>query len=178
VKKAALERAAKQFGKTREKVDLGAATPRQQEAFGVMGVGCGVFPDPDLDCETLLTPRESAAVLGAEPEVENDDGTCEYTVDGTGADDDATLGVEVYRSVLAYQRIASSVDGDALPGIGDDAVAVAGFNTFASIKTCGRTLVVASAGKTIVVAGCIRGSDDEPSDDVLIGLASGVLGRV
>jgi hypothetical protein len=117
-------------------------------------------------------------VLGAEPEVENDDGTCEYTVDGTGADDDATLGVEVYRSVLAYQRIASSVDGDALPGIGDDAVAVAGFNTFASIKTCGRTLVVASAGKTIVVAGCIRGSDDEPSDDVLIGLASGVLGRV
>ena len=177
VKKAALERAAKEFGKTRKKIDLGGATPKQQAAFGSMGVDCGVFPDPDLDCETLLTRTESAAVLGAEPEVDNDQGTCEYTVDGTGADDDTTLGVEVYRSELAYQRIAASVDGEAVSGIGDDAVVVAGFNTFSHIETCGRTMVVASAGKTIVVAACIRGSDDEPSDDVLIGLVSHVLPR-
>jgi hypothetical protein len=171
-----LNRAVKKFGATTANLDLNEATAKERAAFQAAGTACGVFPAA-LDCATVVTRAEAGSLLGATPKVANEDGTCTYTVAARSAGgDDAVLAVDAYKSSLAYDRLTSSAQNQAVPGVGDAAVAVDGFNAFSSIKTCGRTLITKQAEQTVVVAACTGAP--LPTTDALAGVATKVLERL
>jgi hypothetical protein len=169
-----LERAAKKFGAVADSIDLETATPKEQRAFRDAGLSCGVFP-VDVDCSEIVTDDEASALLGVAATGTNEDGTCTYTGESTGRDD-AVLAVDVYESSLAFDRLTESAQNQDVPGVGDGATAVEGFNSFSSIKTCGRTLFVKDGERTVVVAVCA--GDTPPSAETLAGVTNDVLDRL
>jgi hypothetical protein len=170
-----LSRAAKKFGASAKSLDVNDASAKQKAAFSAAGSACGVFPVGG-DCKALVTADEAAAFLGAAAETGTDDGTCTYTAEAASGQDDHELAVDVYESSLAFDRLTASSQSQSVPGVGDAAVAVDGFNAFTSAKTCGRTLFVNQGDRTVVVAGCV--GDAPPSAEALAGIATNVLSRL
>jgi hypothetical protein len=171
---AELERAAEKFGSSSKAIDLDDATRKEGRAFQGAGSLCGVFP-VGVSCGRVVTTDEAAAVLGGRATTKNDDGTCTYTGSAGTGGDAPELGVDVYQSSLAFDRLSTSGQGQSVPGVGDAAVVIDGFNSFTRTNTCGRTLFVKQAEQTVVVAACT--GETLPSNDVLAGVASNVLAR-
>ena len=170
-----LARAAEQFSSSAKSIDLNEATSKQRQAFQAAGSTCGVFP-VGLDCSSVVTADEAAAVLGMPTTTKNRDGTCTYS-GATGAGEGAPeLAVDVYASSLAYDRLAASAQKQGVSGVGDAAVTVDGFNAFSSSKACGRTLIAKQGERTVVVAACTGATP--PSAETLVGVANNVLARV
>lgn len=172
--KAELKRAVKKFAASATSIDLNQATSRERRAFAAAGTACGVFP-ADVTCSQVVTTDEAAALLGVPATAKNEDGTCTYTGPPDKSRDAAELAVDVYESSLAFDRIAGSAQSQSVPGVGDAAVAVDGFSSFSSVKTCGRTLIVKQGERTVVVAACT--GDTLPSTEALAGIATNVLAR-
>jgi hypothetical protein len=170
-----LSRATKKFGATADSIDINGATAKQKDAFSAAGSACGVFPVGG-ECKALVTADEAEAFLGAPAETADDDGTCTYTAKAGSAQNDLELAVDVYESTLAYDRLTASSQNQSVPGVGDAAIAVDGFNAFSSIKTCGRTLFVKQGDRTVVVAACA--GDTPPTAESLVGIANNVLARL
>jgi len=135
---------------------------------------CGVFP-VGVNCERVVTNAEATAVLGGRATTKNDDGTCTYAGAGGNGGDAPELAVDVYQSSLAFDRLSTSGQGQSVPGAGDAAVVVDGFNSFSRTNTCGRTLYVKQAEQTVVVAACTGATS--PSTEALVGIATNVLAR-
>jgi len=169
-----LKRSVKKFAPSSKDIDLNRATPKEQRAFSDAGSACGVFP-VGVNCARVVTPDEAAAVLGGEATTKNEDGTCTYAGPAANGGDAPELAVDVYQSSLAFDRLSTSAQGESVPGVGDAAAVVDGFNAFSSTNTCGRTLFVKQAEQTVVVAACT--GDTLPSTDALTGIATNVLAR-
>jgi len=169
-----LKRSVKKFAPSSKDIDLNRATPKEQRAFSAAGSACGVFP-VGVNCARVVTPDEAAAVLGGEATTKNQDGTCTYAGPAANGGDAPELAVDVYQSSLAFDRLSTSAQGESVPGVGDAAAVVDGFNAFSSTNTCGRTLFVKQAEQTVVVAACT--GDTLPSTDALTGIATNVLAR-
>jgi len=168
-----IEEAADQFGERTGELDLNdEATPRQQRAFQRAGSGCGVFPDSDIDCESLVPSELAAPLVGGEPDVTNDDGSCTYTGPSPSDNDEPVLAVDVYPSARTFERLIEQLQGG--QKIDDDAYVTEGFSSFSSIKTCGRTLYSRTDRDTVVVALCPPG-DGEVADADLIAVRDAVV---
>ena len=172
--KAELKRSVKKFGASAKSIDLNEATSKERRAFTAAGSACGVFP-VGVNCARVVTPDEAAAVLGGEATTKNQDGTCTYTSSAGNGGDAPELAVDVYQSSLAFDRLGTSAQGQGVPGVGDEAAVVDGFNAFSSTNTCGRTLFVKQAEQTVVVAACTGATS--PSTEALAGIATNVLAR-
>lgn len=170
-----LNAAAATFHDAAKAVDLNRATSKQKQAFRAAGIVCGVFPDGDLDCEQVVTPDEAAALLGTPATAKNEDGTCVYTPRTPVKGDDTELAVDMYKSALAFDRLAVSAQNQTVPGVGDAAVALDGFASFSNTKSCGRTFITKQGERTVVVASCAGTS--APSVEALAAVASNVLTR-
>jgi hypothetical protein len=169
-----LKRAVKRFGSSAKSIDLNQATSKEQRAFADAGSACGVFP-VDVSCSKVVTTDEATGLLGGLVTTTSKDGTCTYTGPADKSQDAAELAVDVYQSSLTFDRITESVQNQSVPGVGDAAVALDGFNSFSSVKSCGRTLVAKQGERTVVVAACT--GDTRPSAEALAGIATNVLAR-
>src|SRR5690606_23776028 len=114
-----LEAAAEKFGESAGDVlEVEDATEAQERALQRFAADCGTVPEPGLDCNELVSEELQEELLGDTAEVENDDGTCTYTVDGEGGVDEPELAVDVYRSPDTFERLvgqyenAEEVDDD------------------------------------------------------------------
>jgi len=172
--KAELKRAVKKFAASAKGLDLDQATSRERRAFAAAGTACGVFP-ADVTCSQVVTTDEAAAFLGVPATVKNEDGTCTYTGPPEKGRDAAALAVDIYESSLAFDRLSTSAQSQSVPGVGDAAAVVDGFNAFSSTSTCGRTLFVKRGERTVVVAACT--GDTLASTEALAGIATNVLAR-
>ena len=174
--KGELERAVKEFASSTKSIDLNQATSRQRRAFAAAGTACGVFP-LGVDCVNVVTTDEAAGVLGVPVTVKDEDGTCTYTGPADKTQDASELAVDIYESSLAFDRLTESAQSQSqnVPGVGDAAIALEGFNAFSSTKTCGRTLIAKQRERTVVVAVCT--GDNPPSTEALAVLATNVLAR-
>jgi len=170
-----LDRAVKQFGAATASLDLNEATSRERTAFRSAGTACGVFP-AELGCKEVVTAEEASTLLDARAKGTNEDGSCTYTAVSSASQDDAVLAVDVYESSLAFDQLTSSTQNQDVPGVGDAAIAIDGFNSFSRSKTCGRTLITKQGERTVVVASCTGATP--PAVDVLAGIATKVLDRL
>ncbi|MCJ7671214.1 MAG: hypothetical protein MUP67_04100 [Acidimicrobiia bacterium] len=169
-----LKRVVKKFASSSKDVNLNDATRKERRAFQNAGSLCGVFP-VGVNCDRVVTTDEATAVLGARATTKNQDGTCTYSGPAGNGGDAPELAVDVYQSSLAFDRLSTSGQGENVPGAGDAAVAVGGFNSFSRTNTCGRTLYVKRAEQTVVVAACT--GEALPPNEVLAGIANNVLAR-
>jgi hypothetical protein len=178
LQQADIVRAADQLARARDGADISAASTSARRAYQHAGVDCGVLPEPGVACKQLLTRAEASAALGGKARVANEGNTCVATVGAKKpADDDPRIGIDVYRSPRAYDRITAGVEGQDVAGIGDAASTLGTYNTFASIKTCGRSLVVKAGTRTVVVAMCLGTGVDVPVA-VLTDLATKEIDRL
>ena len=165
ISKKKIKAAAKEFGKSASALDLNdKATAAQQRAFQQTGTRCGVFPESDIDCESLVAPELSARLVGGEATVKNDDGSCTYA-GPVGADgDEPVMIVDVYPSARSFDRLVRQLPN--AQKIDDDSAVADGFSSFSSAKTCGKTLFSKTGDDTIVVALCPPGDGDVAVDDL------------
>jgi hypothetical protein len=159
--------------------ELDAAFPeedsRAEETFNDALLECGVTPDTELDCEELLTEADALQILEQDEVTLDDESGCAYSgpepVDGLTAE----VAVVVYPSARAFERITAGLRTEAVESIGDEAVALEGFNADGRTVTCGRTLIVVDDDTTVNVALCLGGEDPPVSDDLLVQIADQVL---
>ena len=169
--------AAKKFKKSVDSLE-DDSTREEQQALSQAATDCGVVPDPDVDCETLVTDDEATAVLGGLSETETDPG-CSWV--GPEVDDSRgnSLAVEVYASGAAYERITERLAGtgeEAVPGLGEQATVLDGYSSQTLGRTCGRTLVAVVDDRTLQVALCL--GDTPVTTEQLAALATQVAGRL
>jgi hypothetical protein len=176
LQQAGIVRAADQLARVRKDGDIAAASAAARQAYQDAGVDCGVLPEPGVRCKKLVTPTEASAVLGAKARVRTKGNTCLATVGSKPAADGPLIGIDVYRSARAFDRITAGNEGQAVAGVGEAASMLGSFNTFGSIKTCGRSLVVKAGDRTTVVAACLGTGVDVPAA-TLTDLAQKVIGR-
>ena len=175
IKKAELAKAARAFGKKSDELDASAVSEKQRKAYTAAGSQCGTFPSTAVDCETLVTPDEATEVLGVDAKRDPDDCAYEGPEPETGLT--PALAVDVYESALAFENLTKSAQNQNVPNVGDDAVALEGYSSFSSTKTCGKTLVVKDGDRTVVVALCLPDDADVPIE-TLAALAQQVLERL
>ena len=102
---------------------------------------CGVFPDPTVQCETLLSTAELTTLLGDGPALQSSQG-CLWTGAELAQGNTAELAVDVSLGTSQYDRAVAQGSGAApLSGVGDAATTLDGFATFSDFGGCGRTLV-------------------------------------
>lgn len=171
-----LKAAAKKFAKSVDSVKEDA-TRKEEQALSRAATDCGVVPDPDVDCETLVTDDEATALLGELSETETDPG-CSWA--GPEPDEAASnsLAVEVYAGDVAYERVTEQLSGtgEPVPGLGEQASVFEGYSSQTLGSTCGRTLVAVVDGRTLQVALCL--GDTPVTTEQLVALATQVEGRL
>jgi hypothetical protein len=170
----ALTQAGKDFASEVDDLDAGDF-PNARVAFQRAGSQCGLFPNTSFDCEKLVKPAEADALL--DDATRTDDEGCEYEGPEPDRGLQPALAVDVYESARAYDRLAQKSGSASVAGAGDAAAAVEGYTPFTGFKTCGRTLFVKDADRTVVVAFCPPG-DGEVDDATLTGVATKVLDRL
>ena len=159
IDRADLEDAAAEFGRSADVLTASEASDAQAREFQRLGVDCGSLPDSTVDCEALVGADLRDRLLGAGATVENNGDTCTYTGAKTDNGDEPVLGVNVYRTAAAYDRLVEQ--NKAQDEIDDDNATIDGYTTFSSFKTCGRTLFSRADAATVVVALC-------PVDDAAV----------
>jgi hypothetical protein len=164
ITKADLQAAAEEFGKSAGVLTAEDATAAQSRVFERIAIGCGAVPDSDLDCDEVVSGDLQQQLLEGPATVENDGGTCTYTVESSTGGTDPEIAVDVYRTGDAFGRLTEQ--SSATDEIDADNVTVDGFATFTSFKTCGRTLYSKEDDSTLVVAICLP-DDAEVADDML-----------
>jgi hypothetical protein len=177
--KAQMNAAAKKFGKQGVTLDLGTVGAKDQRALARVGSACGTFPSA-VDCATLVTSAEAAAILGG-PATKADSNGCAYDGPEPPVGTKPQLGFDVYTSARAFATITKGTQNQNVPGIGDDAVALEGFKTFSLDSSCGKSLAVKSGDRVVVVALCLAGANGDNADvpvDTLVGVARQILARL
>jgi hypothetical protein len=166
-----LEAAAEEFGESSDVLKAEDATAAQSRAFERLAVGCGAVPDSGLDCDEVVSADLQQQLLEGTPTVENDGGTCTYTIESDEPGTDPEIAVDVYRSADAFGRL--SAQGSATDEIDANNVVADGFASFSSFKTCGRTLYSLEGETTMVIALCLP-EDAQVQDDMLTDLRDSV----
>jgi len=175
IKKAELTKAAREFGKKSDELDVSAVSDKQRKAYTTAGSQCGTFPSSEVECETLVTPDEANRALGVDTKRDPDD--CAYAGPEPATGIAPALAVDVYESALAFENLTKSAQNQNVPNVGEDAVALEGFSSFSSTKTCGKTLIVQDGDRTVVVALCLPDDADVPIE-TLTALAQQILERL
>jgi hypothetical protein len=175
-----IKAAAKTFGKQGATLDLGTVGTKDQRALARVGSACGTFPSP-VDCATLVTSAEAAAVLGG-PATKADTNGCGYDGAEPPVGTKPQLYFDVYTSARAFATITKGTHNQNVPGIGDAAVALDGFKTFSLDNTCGKSLAVKDGDRVVVVALCladdVNGNITTVSVSTLVGVAKKILDRL
>jgi hypothetical protein len=157
-------------------LDLSRATRRQKQTLAGAAGACGVLPDPDVDCGDLLTDAEVTSRIGpvAGTDVQNG---CLWAGAAPASGDRPAVGVSVFAGDTTYNRITRrGTAGTPVTGVGDAATLLDGFQGSSSSTTCGQTLVVLTATRTVAVAVC-AGAAPVATDD-LVAMAQLVLPRL
>ncbi len=175
VSEAEVEEAAERFGEELESVSADDGTVEEPRALQRLGVDCGVVPDDSLDCDELVSADLQQQLLEDTPVVEDEGGTCTYTVGSDLGPDTPEIAVEVYRSADAFGRFTEQDDANEV--LDRDNVAREGLATSSGGKTCGRTLYSRDDATTIVVGICLP-DDAEVPDDMLMDVRDGVAAVV
>ncbi len=172
-----LRQAVSEFQKASASVDITKQfTGKQQGRVAADAVTCGVFPDPTVQCETLLSTAELTTLLGDGPALQSSQG-CLWTGAELAEGNTAELAVDVSLGTSQYDRAVAQGSGAApLSGVGDAATALDGFATFSDFGGCGRTLVTRTADHTVTVALCPTTGDVTPEQ--LAGVARIVLAKL
>ena len=173
-----LAAAAEKYRKTVNTLERGV-TRDEEEAFESAASDCGVVPDPEVECETLVTDDEATALLGGElSETQTGTSGCAWVGPETEAGDSNSLAVEVYSSRFAYERLTGQLAGVGEPvaGLGDEAVALEGFSSQTLGSTCGRTVVALLGERTLQVALCL--GDTPVTIDQVVAVAQQAAGRL
>ncbi len=172
----ALDTLAREFLVELDAFDDVDVSPKAERILDRSSSECGITPSVAYDCDEVLPESEAEAILGDTVTLE-DEG-CDYTgpepVDGLTPE----IEVLVYDSARAFDLVIGPVPTDDVAGIGDQAVALEGFNADGHSITCGRTLVVTEGDRTIVIALCLGGDDPEVTDEQLVEITEGVLQRI
>jgi hypothetical protein len=177
IPKARITAAARDFGKDADALDLNdVVTKSQQAAFQRTGSTCGVFPISDVDCESLVGTDLTSRLVGGVATVTNDDGSCVYAGPKDPGSDAPAMVIDVYKTRRSFARLVEQLQGtgeevDADTHLGD------GFSTFASTKTCGKTLYARTTDATLVIAVCAPNDGDVATDDLLAVRDEVVAGR-
>jgi hypothetical protein len=178
--KAQMNAAAKKFGKQGETLDLGTVGAKDQRALASVGSACGTFPSA-VDCATLVTSAEAANILGG-PATKADSNGCGYDGAAPAVGTKPQLGFDVYTSARAFATITKGTQNQNVPGVGDDAIALEGFNTFSLDSTCGKSLAVKAGKRVVVVALCLADNANGTTANVptatLIAVARQILARL
>ena len=164
IDRADLEDAAAEFGSSADVLTASDATDVQAREFQRLGVQCGSLPDSNVDCDAIVGADLRDRLVGVDATVENNGDTCSYTGPADEDGDEPVLGVNVYRTPAAYDRLVEQ--NKAQDEIDDDNATIDGYTTFSSFKTCGRTLFSRSDDATVVVALCPTGDTDVPDADL------------
>ena len=177
ITKKKLNAAVDKFGKVGASVDpTKTLTSAQRNRLGIDGVSCGVFPDPSVACTALVPADDVAATAGADATPQTTQGCWWKGADGPDGNP-LGLGVDVDRGTLAYDRIVGAGKGATpVPGVGDAATMLDGFQSFADFSSCGHTLVTKAGDRTVTVALCPVSGEATP--DRLAALARSVLARL
>lgn len=176
VSAAAIRKAAGTFKKQLNAIDIGRVPKKQRQAFSTAGTQCGVFPTSHVDCTTLVTPNEAIAALGISVDLDAES-PCLYVGPTPASGDTPSLSVDVYVSAMAFANLTKSAQNQDVPGVGDQATAIAGSASFSSINACGKSLVTRQGDRTVVVALCLPNNADVPIG-TLSALATNVLARL
>jgi hypothetical protein len=172
----AIETLARDFLVELDAFDAIDVSPKAERTLDRASSECGITPSVAYDCHDVLPESEAEAILGDTVTLE-DEG-CDYKgpepVDGQTPE----IEVLVYDSARAFDVVVGPVETEDVEGIGDQAVALEGFNADGHTITCGRTLVVADGDRTIVTALCLGDDDREVSDEELVEITEDVLERI
>ena len=129
-------------------------TAAQRNRLGTDAVACGVFPDPSVNCGTLLTPSDLAETAGAGAVPQPSQGCWWKGADGPDGNPFG-IAVDVDRGTLAYDHLVAQASGaKPVPGVGDAATLIDGFTSFSDFSSCGHTIVVRAGDRTVTVALC------------------------
>ena len=166
IPKRKLTAAAREFGKRADALDLNDEVSKaQQRDFQQTGTTCGVFPASARDCEQLVASDLSSPLVGGEPTVGNNDGSCTYA-GPTGADgDEPVMAVDVYQTPRTFERLVEQLQG--AEELDPDTRLADGFSSFSSTKTCGKTLYTRTDDQSIVIAVCPPGDGEIDTADLL-----------
>jgi len=160
VSKAKINRGAKQFAaKYADDVTIDKPPKGLRNAYVSAGGDCGVFPDQSVDCRSLVDDADVVAIIGPIAKREDKGGSCTFETAENADGDASKVAIDVYASRRAFDSVTENVKNQDVPGVGDQAVALEGINTFTGISTCGRTIVVREGDRTVVGAACVRGGD-------------------
>ena len=166
VSKAKLRAAGKEFGRDAGALDLNRVVNRaQQRAFQRTGTQCGVFPDSRIKCGSLVGTEVSAPLVGGAPTVKDKQGSCTYTGPAEPGADEPLMIVDVYPTPRTFERFAKQLQSP--QNVDADTYLADGFSSFASSKTCGKTLYSRTAADTIVVALCPPGDAEVTADQLV-----------
>jgi hypothetical protein len=153
ISRAKLRAAGKKFGKDAGALDLNRVVSRtQQRAFQQTGTQCGVFPKSPVKCASLVDAGVAAPLLGGAPVVKAEQGSCTYTGPAEPGADEPVMVVDVYPTPRTFGRFAKQLQNP--EKLDADSYLTDGFSSFASSKTCGKTLYSRTTAHTIVVALC------------------------
>jgi hypothetical protein len=172
---AELKQAGVEFAAKLDELDPSRFPASAQSTFRRAGSQCGLFPDTTVACEKLVKPAEADALIG--DATRSDDEGCEYEGPEPDRGLQPALAVDVYQSARAFDSLSKKDGTESVAGVGDDAVVTEGYTPFTGFKTCGRTLTVQDADRTVVVAFCPP-DDAEVPVGTLSELATKVLGRL
>jgi hypothetical protein len=171
-----LRAAAKKYAESIESLRENASRTEAQ-ALEFAATGCGVIPDPTVDCETLVTDDEAAALLGEVSVTETEEG-CSWVGPESDTADTNQLTVEVFNSPTAYTRNTELLagTGEPVPAIGEQATAFDGFSSQTRGSSCGRTLIAVAGEQTLQIALCL--GETPVTTDQLVGIFQQVSGRL
>ena len=170
--------AAKKFGTQGVTLDLGTVGAKNQRALARVGSACGTFPSA-VDCATLVTAAEAAAILGG-PATKADSNGCEYDGTEPAAGTKPQLGFDVYTSARAFATVTKGRVAN-ITDIGDEAASFEGFQTFSIDNSCGTTLAVRKGEHVAVVAVCLADTNGNITSvrlGALVDLALQILARL
>jgi len=172
-----LNAAVAQFSKVGASVDLAKIlTDAQRTRVAIDGVACGVFPDPTVSCERLVSSADVVAVAGSDAAAQRTQG-CWWKGSDSPTGYPYGLGVDVDRGTLAYDRIIGQGSGATpVAAVGDAATMLDGFTSFADFSSCGHTLVTKAGDRTVTVAMCPASGD--ATADRLAALTRSVLANL
>ena len=177
ISKKKLQTALAQFTKIGASVDPSKTfTAAQRTRLGSDGAACGVFPDPSVSCDALVSAADIAAAGGSSVAPQQAQGC--WWKGGAAPDGNVYgLGVDVDRGTLAYDRLVSAgTNPTPVPGVGDAATLLDGFASFSDFSSCGHTLVTKSGDHTVTVAMCPATGDASAAR--LTAIAQGVFAKL
>jgi hypothetical protein len=171
------EAAGRRYARIAEPViEAQASSPKVAAAIELAANECGVFPDTRIPCSDLMDEAEIAAFLG-EPATVTENQGCTWESAENAAGETSKVAIDVYGSTQPFERFVDQNELlEQVAGVGDEAVAAAGFGSATAFSSCGRTVSARAGRRTVQVAVCDRDREVTAAD--IAGIAAQVVERL